>query len=120
MSPAFSRFLATPIEGLKPSNFTASNAFTGNDTTELNHFFFTSEDEKTLAGVWQCAPCKEVFDAYPVSEMMTILEGSVTVSDLDGGSAEVFTAGDTFFIAKDTPCIWEITETLKKYYFIAE
>ena len=46
---------------------------------------------------------------------LTILAGSVTLTNVDG-SSESFTAGDTFFIAKGTQCIWEITETLRKYY----
>jgi uncharacterized cupin superfamily protein len=51
--------------------------------------------------------------------MMTILSGSVTLTSTDDGNSETFTAGDTFFVAKGTRCTWEITETLRKYYFIA-
>ena len=51
--------------------------------------------------------------------MMTVLSGSVTLTDPDSGNSETFTAGDTFFIPKGTPCIWEITETLRKHYMIA-
>jgi uncharacterized cupin superfamily protein len=51
--------------------------------------------------------------------MMTVLAGSVTLTNADG-SSDTFTAGDTFFIAKGTQCIWEITETLRKYYMICE
>ena len=32
---------------------------------------------------------------------------------------ETFTAGDRFFIAKGTECVWDITKTLRKFYFIA-
>ncbi len=114
------RFVPLPPEGLKPSEFTPIEAFTTVDKTEVNHFFFASDDESTLAGVWECAPCKEVFDAYPVNEMMTILSGAVTLTNTTDNTHDTFVAGDTFFIAKGTPCIWEITETLRKYYFIAE
>jgi len=120
MNKTFSRFEANPSAGMLPSNFTAPDAFTGDDETENNHFYFASDDESILAGVWECAPCKEVFDAYPVNEMMTILAGSVTLTNSDDGSSETFTAGDTFFVPKGTRCIWEITETLRKYYFIAD
>jgi uncharacterized cupin superfamily protein len=51
--------------------------------------------------------------------MMTVLAGSVTLTSLDDGSSETFTAGDSFFVAKGTRCIWEITETLHKFYLIA-
>lgn len=56
--------------------------------------------------------------SYPVNELMTILSGSVTVTTKDS-KPEVFTAGDTFFIEKGTQCVWEITETLRKFYMIA-
>ncbi len=102
-----------------PSGFTARNAFTTGDKSELNHFYFASDDESILAGVWECAPCKEVFDAYPVNEMMTIIAGVVRLSNPKDGSSETFKMGDTFFIAKGAPCVWEITETLRKYYFIS-
>ena len=119
MKKTFSRFEANPVAGMQPSNFTAPDAFTTDDKTETNHFYFASDDESILTGVWESAPCKEVFDAYPVHEMMTILSGSVTLTNTEDGKSETFTAGDTFFVAKGTPCIWEITETLRKYYFIA-
>ncbi len=55
---------------------------------------------------------------YPIHEMMTILSGSVAVTNHDNGHSETFTAGDTFFVAKGSSFTWEITETLRKYYFI--
>ena len=107
-----------PETGMQPSDFTPVDAFTTNDTREVNHSFYVSDDEAILAGVWECAPCREKIAAYPVNEMMTVLSGSVTLTHADGRT-ETFVAGDTFFIAKGTPCVWEITQTLKKYYMIA-
>ena len=105
--------------GMQPSNFADQDAFTTADKREVNHTFFQTEDGSTLSGVWECAPCREKIDAYPAHEMMTVLAGSVTLTNADG-SSDTFTAGDTFFIAKGTQCIWEITETLRKYYMISE
>lgn len=104
--------------GLQPSDMTPVDAFTTDDRTELNDTFFATEDESILTGVWECAPSREVIDSYPVHEMMTVISGSVTLTDA-AGNAETYTAGDTFFIAKGTPCTWEITETLRKFYMIA-
>ncbi len=118
MKNTFSRFEVNPSAGMLPSNFTPPDAFTTDDKTETNHFYFTTDDESILTGVWESAPCKEVIDAYPVHEMMTILSGSVTLTSTDDGTSETFTAGDTFFVAKGTRCTWEITETLRKYYLI--
>jgi uncharacterized protein len=120
MSTAAFRLLAggDPSRGMEPSDVTAPEQFTGEDRTELNHTFFQTPDESILTGVWLCAPCKAVIESYPIHEMMTILDGSVTVTGADG-KAETFKKGDTFFIAKGTKCTWEITETLRKFYMIA-
>ena len=120
MTPTSFRLLPNghPTEGMGPSDMTAAECFTSDNKTETNHTFFQTEDESILTGVWECAPCREEIESYPVHEMMTVISGSLTLTHADGRS-EIFTAGDTFFIAKGTPCIWEITETLRKYYMIA-
>lgn len=110
-----------PEAGMEPSNLTGAEAFTTDDHTETNHTFFSSSDESILSGVWTCAPSREDFleNGYPVHEMMTVLGGSVTMTNADG-SSDTFKAGDTFFIAKGTKCVWEITETMHKFYMIAD
>lgn len=107
-----------PETGMLPSDFAPPGSFTTGDTREVNHSFFVTDDESILTGVWESAPYREAFEAYPVHEMMTVISGSVTMTDADG-KTQTFTAGDSFFIAKGTKCIWEITETLKKFYMIA-
>jgi uncharacterized cupin superfamily protein len=111
-------FRLVPAPDMEVSDLTPPDAFTTDDKTELNHTVFATKDESILSGVWECAPCREVVESYPVHEMMTIITGSLTLTHKDG-RAEVFTAGDTFFIAKGSYCIWEITQTLRKYYMIA-
>ena len=107
-----------PVSGMQPSNLTEPGSFTSADQTELDHAFFKTNDESILTGIWECAPCKEEIDSYPVHEMMTLVSGSVTLTNSSGHS-ETFSAGDTFFIAKGSQCTWHITEKLKKYYMIA-
>ena len=104
---------------MQKSDLTAPDAFTTSDKTELIHSHYSSADESILAGVWECAPCREVIDAYPVDEFMTVISGSLTLTDADG-RVEVMSPGDSFFIAKGTPLIWEITKTLRKVYMIAQ
>ncbi len=103
---------------MQPSDMCPPEAFTSKDKSELNHTHFATDDDSILSGVWECAPSREVIDAYPVHEMMTVISGALTLTHADGRS-ETFTAGDTFFIAKGTKLIWEITETLRKFYMIA-
>ena len=119
MSTKIIRFDPNPGAGMEPSNDTPLEAFTTDDQTEKDHSYFATADESILIGVWECAPSKLVFESYPVHEMMTILSGSVTVTNHEDGNSETFSAGDTFFVAKGSSFTWEITETLRKYYFIA-
>ena len=108
-----------PATEMQPSSFTEVEAFTTDDHTEVNHTFFATPDESVLVGVWECAPCREEIDSYPVHELMTVISGLVKVTNADG-EADTYRAGDVFFIAKGTKCIWEIEETLRKYYMIVE
>lgn len=107
-----------PETGFVPSTLVATGDFTTADKTEINSGFYQNEDESVIAGVWECAPCKETFDAYPVDEMMTVISGSVTLTSPDG-TEQIFGKGDTFFMPKGTACTWEITETLRKFYMIS-
>ena len=50
-------------------------------------------------------------------EMMTVISGSVTVTN-DGEASQTFNVGDTFMIPKGTKCVWEITQTLRKFFMI--
>ncbi|MCP4392553.1 MAG: cupin domain-containing protein, partial [Gammaproteobacteria bacterium] len=79
--------------GLQPSDMVDPSAFTTDDKTELNDTFFATGDENILTGVWECAPCREEIDSYPVHEMMSVISGSVTLTDPTGNS-ETFTVGD--------------------------
>ena len=108
-----------PADGMEASNMTEKSAFTTADTTELNHTHFATDDESLLTGTWECAPCREEIDAYPVHEMMYVVSGRLRLTHKDG-TVEDIGPGDTFFISKGTPVVWEITETLRKIYMIAE
>jgi len=120
MVTTFYRLLADghPVNGMQASDFTPVEAFTSDDKTETNHTFFQTDDESILTGVWESAPCKEEIESYPVHEMMTVISGSVTLTNAQG-HAETYTAGDSFFVAKGTKCTWHITQTLKKFYMIS-
>ena len=103
--------------GMEPSTLTGADAFTTADRTETNHTHFATPDESLLVGTWECAPCREEIAAYPVHETMTVVSGRLRLTHADG-RVETLGPGDTFFIAKGTPVVWEITETLRKIYTI--
>ena len=68
-----------PETGFVPSSLVAEADFTTADKTERISGLFANEDESTVAGVWECAPCREEFEAYPVNEMMTVLSPSNSI-----------------------------------------
>jgi uncharacterized cupin superfamily protein len=108
-----------PVNGMQPTSIVPPEAFTTDDKTEIGHAFFSTDDEKTTAGVWECAPTVEEFDDYPDHEMITVLAGSVTLTD-ERGESDTFTSGDTFFIVKGSKIRWEITEKLWKFYMVSK
>ena len=118
MKNTFYRLSANPEGGMQPSHDMADESFTTDDHTETINTHFETSDESITVGVWECAPCREEFESYPVHEMITVISGSLTLTDPDGRS-ETYTAGDTFFVAKGTKCVWENSETFKKFYMIA-
>lgn len=75
-----------PATGMQPSDFTPPETFTSDDHREVNHIFFATADESILSGVRESAPCKEEIDSYPIHEMMTVISGSVTLTNADGKS----------------------------------
>jgi uncharacterized cupin superfamily protein len=119
MGNSFFRLLpeGDPVSGLQPVAEVAQEDFTTEDRSEIEHIFFTSDDKGTWTGVWECAPCIEDIDSYPVNEMMTVISGSVTLTN-ENGESETFTSGDTFFLTKGAKIRWQITEKLRKFYMI--
>jgi hypothetical protein len=45
MKKTFTRFETEPAAGMMPSSFTSAEAFTTDDKTEINHFYFAADDE---------------------------------------------------------------------------
>ena len=121
MSETFHRFLPDghPERGMEPSNAVPAGAFSTGDHTETRHKVYESPDGSITSGVWECAPFSVDIDAYSVSEMMTILSGSLSLIDADG-KKETFGAGDTFLIPKGAKVTLEVTEKLRKFYMIAK
>jgi len=50
--------------------------------------------------------------------MMTVVSGSVTITS-ENDESEKFGAGDSFVIPKGTKCVWEIAQTLRKFFMIS-
>ena len=81
---------------------------------KLNMFTINPKTRQPF-GVWKCAPCLEE-EPWPVEELMTIISGVVNVTYKSSGSTETYAAGDSFYIPKGEDVIWEIKETLIKFF----
>jgi len=108
-----------PETGMEPGTETKPEQFTTPNPHETIHTFFTSGDGRLTSGVWECTPTRIEIDRYGVDEMMTVLAGSVTITDKDG-TAQTFKAGDSFVIGAGWSGTWEITETMRKFWMIYE
>ena len=107
-----------PDPDLQPSRVMPRRSFTTEDQTDRDHPYFEAPNGSVQTGVWEGAPARMEIEGYPSHELMSVLSGSVTVTDMDTGVAETFGAGDTFFVTKGSRIVWEITETMRKYYVI--
>ena len=117
MNTTFYSLIAGDIpEGdMLPSSLIAAEAFTTDDHSESIFTVYQSEDGAVMSGIWACAPCLQDIPAYPVNEMMTIISGSLTLTDGDGKSC-TYGPGDSLFVPKGAGFTWNITESLKKYF----
>ncbi|WP_056036738.1 cupin domain-containing protein [Loktanella sp. 3ANDIMAR09] len=70
----------------------------------------------TRAGIWRCTAgafsCIEQGD-----EMMTILSGSGTLTDVASQEVTRFAAGDTLFSRDGRRVIWDVTQDVTKVFF---
>lgn len=87
------------------------------DPVQSGHQYFSTENEKFVAGVWDCTEHELLHGNYEVDEMMVVLEGSITIKDKTGHE-ETFRSGESFIIPKGTECAWKQYETTRKFYAI--
>ena len=99
----------------KPSKLIPKSCFTTHETDETTMRFYDAEDGSVASGVWECPPCKVDIPSYPVNEMMTIISGTLTITNADGVK-ESFGPGEVVFVSKGSKMTWQITERLSKYY----
>jgi uncharacterized cupin superfamily protein len=70
-------------------------------------------------GVWECTPGGWLILDRPDTETMMLLAGTVTITPVGGEPVEL-AEGDVFVLPKGWSGRWDITETVRKLYIIAE
>ncbi|MBC6440168.1 MAG: DUF861 domain-containing protein [Rhodospirillales bacterium] len=94
-----------------------ADALLAGDPVQSGHNYFTDETGTLTSGVWHCTPMTSKTGPYDVNEYMLVLEGAVTMIH-DDGTRDTVCAGESFVIPKGTPCVWEQTEDIRKFYVI--
>ena len=82
------------------------------------HTYYAARGEKLSAGVWEADPStSEKFHEPDYTELMAILEGSVTIVD-ETGHEELVEAGDVVIVPKGMRYQWKQPEYVRKYWVI--
>jgi hypothetical protein len=106
-----------PETGLQTWDPIAPEAIASGSPVQRGHVYFSTDNERLTAGVWDCTAHDEVRGPYEVDEFMLLLEGSLDIENEDG-SIQTFHTGDGFMIPKGAVLQWRQTEYLRKFWMI--
>ena len=70
-------------------------------------------------GVWECTPGGWAIVDRPNTETMMLLAGEITITPADGEAVDLG-EGDVFVLPKGWSGRWDVRETVRKFYIIAE
>ena len=105
-----------PLQGMTQGCF-AGNVIEG-DPIEYAHRFFSADREisgQLRVGVYRGSAYTEKLSSYACDEIMIVLEGSVTVTDVNGHQ-EIFEDGDCFFMPQGFSGYWKQSDNFKKFH----
>jgi len=55
---------------------------------------------------------------YPFNEQATVVSGELRLTDESTGHSQTYKTGDTWFVTKGTPVLWEVlSESFVKHYY---
>ena len=104
-----------PSAQLDPWPIPAEQIISGHPQAS-GRFLWQSEDKRLGNGIWTCTPGAFTWD-YTWDETICLLEGEVTITDLERGS-NTFRAGDLIFVPDGTRSRWEITQAVRKAFHL--
>lgn len=87
--------------------------------TEAANNLWTSDDEKTKIGVWECTEGRFTADRTGGAEYCHIISGRATVVNEDGSNPRDIGAGDLLILPKGWKGEWTIHEHMRKLYVIS-
>ena len=86
---------------------------------EATHTLWSSPDDKTKIGIWECTPGEFTADRSEAGEYCHILSGSATVATADGTTTRKVSAGDLLVLPRGWVGSWIIHAQLKKLFLIS-
>jgi uncharacterized cupin superfamily protein len=109
----FASLSSTPLNSFadKPTTLTPGQ-------TEASKMLWTSANETTKIGVWECTPGRFTADRTAGGEYCHIISGSATVTDADGGNARDIGVGDLLVLPQGWTGEWVVHEQLRKLFVI--
>jgi len=108
-----------PQAALAPSAGPAPEVLASPPPTQRDKQYFADLAAQWTVGVWDSTAYHRKTISFPRHELMHILEGEVTLTE-EGGPAQTFKAGDTFFVPLGTRCDWKTTGYVRKIYCIMQ
>jgi len=104
-------------KGLAPLVLPDTSLFVGDAPKQHDHTYFADATDQMTAGVWTCTPMHRKPLTFPRTELMCLLEGSVTLTDGDG-KAHAFRAPETLLVPHGAVIAWDSAEDVRKFYCI--
>lgn len=102
-----------PPEGLQDIDLDAAD-FSTPKPRQRQHLAYESADARIQVGTWDATPYERPVTPSNRSELMCILEGSVTMTG--PGGEETFHAGDSFFLPLGAPNGWRSEGYVRKFF----
>lgn len=117
MSKAIHRMVEDDIDRPNYGPGPAEGATRGSPIERTHEY---EEKEGRSSGVWECTPGVLYEETHLEDEFCTVISGRVGIVDNATGVEEMFVAGDSFYLPKGSSLTWNVYETLRKFYMVAE
>lgn len=86
---------------------------------EASSLLWTSPDELTKIGVWECTPGRFTADRTAAGEYCHIISGQATVANADGSAARDISPGDLLILPQGWTGEWVIHTHMRKLFVIS-
>ncbi|WSQ13276.1 cupin domain-containing protein [Streptomyces sp. NBC_01231] len=85
--------------------------------TVRSHLAYKSDDNHIVSGTWESEPGTSRWEFLNRGEVITVVEGRMTVAE-DNGEPVELTAGDTAYFPLGWTGIWTVHERLRKIFVV--